>query len=309
MRSWRLAITGAAAIAATTALTGCVGLGGPSQSASQLDVIGDVQVSNGVCSSGSVPGCVANTLPAFGQYQVEGGTNVFLQLLVAYQLPEAVVAPDKISGAYTNVPSGGDFSASPTYTAELQRLDPAPAGTRWVGYIGPEVNYNYPLSTRTASVGGRFRLTQPGGQPLRGLGYAMTVGARFRAPTETGNPLRPVTCGPALTEGLNEGQNIGSTICRDASGTFAAATHDLGVAPAGPESAQPGELAAVPFQLTYAGSATPEASFGLTATTTLPGADPTPAPGKLVPATDSTNRVQVAVACRPARGPAATRWP
>ena len=33
MRSWRLAITGAAAIAATTALTGCVGLGGPSQSA------------------------------------------------------------------------------------------------------------------------------------------------------------------------------------------------------------------------------------------------------------------------------------
>ena len=181
-------------------------------------------MSNGVCSSGSVPGCVANTLPAFGQYQVEGGTDMFLQdLLVAYQLPEAVVAPEKISGSLTNVPSGGDFSASASHTAELQRLAPAPVRRpQWVGYIGPAgpVQLRQRPDVDRPAVGGRWRLTAARrSSPAGGFGYAMTSSAPGWPSIPATQPRKPArarwTCAARLTEGSPRGEPSACTICRD----------------------------------------------------------------------------------------------
>jgi hypothetical protein len=54
-------------------------------------------------------------------------TTGFRQLLVGAQIPAGVGAPDTLTSA---APGSISFASSPGYAAELQRLQPAPAGRR-----------------------------------------------------------------------------------------------------------------------------------------------------------------------------------
>ena len=60
-------------------------------------------------------------------------------------------------------------------------------------------------------------------------------------------------------------------------------------------SGAPGSLVSLPFTLRYAGTATAAANFGLSATSTLPGANLAVTPGGLAPASNSDSQALVAV--------------
>ena len=60
-------------------------------------------------------------------------------------------------------------------------------------------------------------------------------------------------------------------------------------------SGGPGSLVSLPFTLRYAGTATAAANFGLSATSTLPGATLAVTPGGLAPASNSDSQALVAV--------------
>ena len=85
-------------------------------------------------------------------------------------------------------------------------------------------------------------------------------------------------------------------ICEDTLSGGALTTRDLGVlATNATASGAPGSLVSLPFTLRYAGNATAAANFGLSATSTLPGATLAVTPGGLAPATNSDSQALVAV--------------
>lgn len=284
MRRLRLVITGAAAVAAAVVLSGCVGTIGQS-SFQQSGVIGDVVVTQPLCRN-NLPGC-------FSAFREGGPPNATGQLLLGFQIAtDRVASPETLAASYDGRPGELSLSRSPSFVAELQRLRPADPGNEWVGYISPPFPYNPATDPATGSVTSRFRLLQPSGQPLKSFGYGYVLGIRGAVdPSALLSSTRDVACGATLgTPNL-----LGVTICQTVTGGAGGSVRDVAVLPGAPESAQPGERATVPFVLSYAGAATPEADFRLAATTTLPGAAPTSTPGTLVPAADSTNPVQVGV--------------
>ena len=81
-----------------------------------------------VCASGST-GCAdsISNLPALP------GTG---QVLVGVRVQANVSVP-----AFTSTgPEALTFTDSPSYAAELERLDPAAPGTHWVGFISAVTN-------------------------------------------------------------------------------------------------------------------------------------------------------------------------
>ena len=110
---------------------------------------------------------------------------------------------------------------------------------------------------------------------------------------------RPVACGTALTTVNDEDPGTNTTmftICEDTLSAGALITRDLGVlATNATASGAPGTLVSLPFTLRYAGNATAAANFGLSATSTLPGATLAVTPGGLAPATNSDSQALVAV--------------
>jgi hypothetical protein len=114
----------------------------------------------------------------------------------------------------------------------------------------------------------------------------------------------PVDCGADVTQVNGGGPR---TICVDSPtaaelpNDLAAPTRDLGVlyTPAGAgsnQAAQGTSTAAIPFALTFAGTATVGATFKLTATTTIPGARAVPSFSDYAPPTDSATPIGVGLA-------------
>ena len=123
------------------ALSGCVAIN--STGSFQLESMGPVTLSVSGCSSGS-PGCTgqANTGSIYGFLEGSPGQEVKIQMLLAVRLPVGSTPPANL---LANLPGGGllAFATSPSYVAELQTLEPAPAGERWWGWS--------PASTPTRS--------------------------------------------------------------------------------------------------------------------------------------------------------------
>ena len=111
------ALAGVATLASGCAVVSGFGLIG------QAEVVGDVEAPTTICASGST-GC-GNGFS--GLTAIDGSG----QLLVGLRAKDEVAFPATL----TSVSPAVTFTASPTYTAELQRLSPAPAGSHWVGYI------------------------------------------------------------------------------------------------------------------------------------------------------------------------------
>ena len=265
--------------------SGCVGLSGISIGP-QADVIGDFPVKLTVCASGST-GCgdSISDLPALP------GTG---QILIGVRVQANVSVP-----AFTSTgPEALTFTDSPSYAAELERLDPAAPGTHWVGFISAVTNYSNTGGPQSITIPLAYRLGQSAdGSPFRGpFATELVVGGRGVTAASPGS--RPVFCGAALSTVFDEDPsptNDVYAICKDAGGGVTSVVRDLGIVAGAPANGSPGGLAAVPFTLRFAGSAFSLARFALTATTTLPGATLGVTPGDLTPATDSDSQALVAV--------------
>lgn len=270
---------------AAVASSGCVSL--DAINASQTEVIGDVTIAATACQSGSAD-CsnidVAN-------FDIAPGFTTPAQLLVAYRVPASLPAPtiDTDAPAVT-------FTASPSYTAELERLSPAGAGRKWVGFISNTID------TAAADKNLRFTSTWklpqgPDGSPFVGpIAFRPIIGSRV--PDATTPADAPVQCGADFS-------NVGTAtaVCLDspllatlADPDLTRATRDLGILTGATATGQSGTTITMPFTAKYAGTSTATANFALSATTSVPGGTVVVTPGSLLPATDSTNPVNVAVA-------------
>jgi hypothetical protein len=274
-------LAGAAGLGAVAILaSGCAIVSGFG-TISQANVIGDIEGTINICAS-KPPGCGNGNS---GLIAVDGSG----QLLIALQARDDIGLPE------TLVSQGGSpvtFTASPTYTAEVQRLMPAPAGARWAGYISPTLTYAQ--ATGPQSIGVRFAQTLrrgADGSPFPGPGAQTSILVGSRLVTPTAPSTRPVTCGSSL-QAVN---NQDTTICWDGSGGFGVSTRDLGVLAASARTVVQSELAAFTFPVRYAGPASSQADFALSASSTLPGSLFAVTPDSYAPPANGSTEARVAV--------------
>ena len=249
-----------AAVAAAAALSGCVFI--ESQTSAQLNGVGGVQI----------------TTRAGGD---SDGRDV--QFLLAYRIPSHSAAPAAIHTTATSSGPGFTFSASPSFTSELQSKAAAPADQQWVGYISPVVTT--PNGHGTYTVAPSFTLQRgAGGTAFRGpFKYRTVVG--FRNIDGTHPASRPVLCGSPITAASSDSTACAtdpdnSTIATNLQQT----TQDLGILDApGTESVNQGDVLRVKFGVDFAGDGNPAPTFDLSASTNIPGGTAEPSTPVLTP--------------------------
>jgi len=298
-----LALAGAAVV---LTLSGCV-VFFVQPSSKQNKVIGSVQVTITACASRT------DSSPPTGSCRDNGNTPFQdasngdqTQLLLGFLIPTVAQAPVSIGTTRTGPSNSGQltFSRSASYTSELQRLDHAPAGLKWQGYISDLFTYTT-AGEQNFTVSPTFDLpAHPGTPPFHGpFHYRPVVGARDWASGGSPNPQDAVDCDGRLTFGhpATGGQHW-DYICADEPHwntfdvVFLQPTRDAGVIPGPHTTAPAGRTAIVPFSFQYAGTATPAAHFTFTATTTVPGTAAKPSPPSLTPPSNSTKAVKASVA-------------
>jgi len=270
-----------AALVASLSVGGCVRVA--EERSRQLDVVGDVEVSATMCPDFMPDVATLELCDPFTGATRRTTTTLpdRAQLLVAWRIPETSAAPDTVPAARDDGTAAGVYRAAPSYAAELERLRPTDAGTRWVGYrtdtldvaLGDPVDW-----TATA----RFGLPRtPVGEPFRGPFPSVAVSGHRGDAGDTA-----VDCTASGTECVTgEG------------GDRAQPTRDLAVAATGaPPRIVAGTSATVPFVLRFAGAASDEAAFALSAVTPLAGAQARPDADAFTPAADSETRAGVTVA-------------
>ena len=284
LRLLALAVAGVAVCA--LALSGCVAV--KDVASQQEGFIGSIDVVvTGCGSKAATPGC------GNGSSGLESNATASGQVLLGLQVTSRYVpAP-----TFTTV-GGQPFTQSPSYTAELTRLDPPGAGRKWVGYISDSRTYT-PGKDVTARVP-VLRPPLPDGSPAENFfGFSWVIGSRGNV---NANSLatRPVTCGDDLGT-----VNVGDlTICRDATGGAAGnGFHDFAFLTPAAVTVQPGETAIVPVVGKLSGFASPALNFALAATTTVPGATASTSVPGIAPPTDGTSSVSVSVPVPPSTAP------
>ena len=302
MGARRLLVTAVAAVAVALTMSGCV-VFSVQPSASQSQVLGSVRATISVCAtqSSSPPSGACNR-----DDRSDASDSNDVQVLLAFRLPAGAGSPGSFTSTRTGPSNSGPqltFTKSPSYTSELQRVDPAPAGYEWQGYISQQVTYSHSGGEQNFDATIDFGLP-PGanGAPFAGpFIWRPIVG--FREPASgPGDASEPVHCGSTIYDFYvpSGSQNYGGYCADDPSSAqlhsmFVLPTHDARVLPGLPSTAPAGTTAVVPFAFLFAGPSTPAASFTFGATTGVGGTAATPSPGTLVPASDSTSIVKVAV--------------
>ena len=187
------------------------------------------------------------------------------------------------------------FTASPSYTAELTRLDPPGAGRKWAGYISDARTYT-PGKLITAHVP-IIRPLLPDGSPNpSGFGFGWKIGSRGVLPEAPAT--RPVACGADLTT-VND-----LTICADGlGGVGGSGFNDFAFLTPAPVTVPPGQTATVPISGKLTGPAKPAINFALSASTTVPGATALTNVPTLAPPGESTTTVTVSVPVPPGTAP------
>lgn len=273
---------------AALALSGCVQI--RAYDVEQFSPIGDIDfVFDGCGSKVGNPDC------GLGASGLESNATATGQVLLGIMVPARSVPPAAFA---TDFAAGHQpFVASPSYTAELTRLDPPIPDWKWAGYISDARTY-----TPGVLVGARVPIARPllpDGSPNPSLfGVRWRIGSRG---VITDFPAtRPVSCGDSLTDAPYEDL----TICSDET-SFVSSNgfNDFGLLTPAPTTAQPGQTAVIPVTGKLTGPATPAITFTFKATTTIPGATASPDIATLAPASDSTTSVRVSVPVPPATPP------
>jgi hypothetical protein len=209
--------------------------------------------------------------------------------VVSRFVPPATFVTDFSSGSQP-------FTASPSYTAELTRLDPPDAGSKWAGYISDARTYT-PGKEITARVPIARPLLPDGSPSPSGFGFTYVIGSRGVIDPDS-PATRPVTCGTDLTT-VND-----FTICGDGfGGAGGNGFNDFAFLTPAPVTVQPGQTAIVPVVGKLTGPAEAGINFALTASTTVPGATALTNVPTLAPPGESTTSVTVSVPVPPATAP------
>lgn len=266
-RGVRTVVTVVAAAALALVASGCAVFGGTTFSV----VLGQSSASPVICGSGAMF-CTFDK----GNSDLNANTGTY-QVLFAAQVPPAVVPAETLTSDL-----GLPFESSPGYAAELQRLEPAAAGTRWVGWISAPFGY----STDPAaphSVAPKLTLTFPPGPDGSPTAASLKVGTvvGFRNVTSRGPASRPVSCGNSLTAfnadvpDNGDGTGPAGHYCKDDSSTIQLLAKDVGVVTSAAKASGPaGIVASLPFVIRN--SNVPPADVTIKAATTLPGATAVP---------------------------------
>lgn len=294
------------------ALSGCAVFNG-TPTASQQQTIGNVAIQLSVCasqSSGTPMGSCTNQ----GNSGQDASTEPS-QLWLGFRVPNGTTAPSSFTSSATGPNDTGPqltFSTSSAYTAELQRLQPAPSGEEWVGYVSQYVNYDSTTGEQNFTAAPQFGLPKfTNGAPFAGpFTYQVVVGGRqYHQGTDT-------TAVPSTTEGIDcqNSATLGYTsfnrngpggsgfewICVDDQspstlGSDATlATRDAGIVPGNEVTVTAGKKAKTHFTFEYNGSS-PGATFQLTASTGLRHAKLSVSPNSITPAGTSSTPVTVTV--------------
>jgi hypothetical protein len=319
----RFLLAALAAAALAVVMSGCVIL--KSQTSTQLNVIGNVQLTTVICASdkdsndagyGSGDStCQGNTADRLGNSNQDSSNNFNIQVLVAYRISNAVTQPTSFQNVATTPPSGGascpagslTFNESSSYESALEAGSSSGSSQKWVGYISTGQTF--------VNTGCHYVTVQPSFQLNQGFGvapyvspvdYRAVVGYRTYDNTVAGSEAtRTVTCGSSLFTVFNDGAdgNDADTtpdqqgICIDhpyggasaISTNLSQTTRDLGVIPATNASVNVGQTANVSFTLDYEGATLPSGQFNITANTTIPGATATPSPTSWTPPSAGAN--------------------
>jgi hypothetical protein len=247
-------------------LTGCTVI--KSQFATQLNSIGNVQISTTFCTFKSA---APTTCTAGGNLPI-ASDNQTGQTLIGYRIPSAAGAPASFMSTDTTI----TMTQSPSYSAELQRLSPAPAGQKWVGYIS-QVTAVPAGTEKTATP--QFTLARGAdGSPFESpFLWRVVVGDRIV--TASAPSTRPVVCGGTLDSNPTDGDTtvcVNSPTTADVATNITRTTRDLGIIPpAAPVSVERGQTGVVTFRAKQSGVSTGP-TFTVTAETTLPGATAAP---------------------------------
>jgi hypothetical protein len=264
----------ATALGMMLVLSGCVVITG--QSSQQLSTIGAVRLTTTACFS-QTSGCPdkgnSNTAATGGGFQV----------VVGYRVPEDTSVPQAFNSTAGQALS---LNRDASYSAELERLAPAGAGLKWVGYRSAALT-SAP-SAPTFTVSPTFALRQgPDGEPFDGpFAYRVVTGAR----ATPSNPNASVDCGSNLA-----GSQASKTTCVDSPAvsevttSLQQPTQDLGIIddPTANRASR-GKVEPVQFRIVYAGKAGSAPTFDLSASTDVPGAEANPRPASLTPIAGAT---------------------
>lgn len=261
--------------AASLVLSGCVGISGVGTQ--QPQSMGPVTLTVSACANGA-PGCTAtaNTGSAYEAVDL-GNSSIDGQILFAVRLPDGPTPPQQLEAA---LGGGGSLTLtrSPSYEAQLQTLEPAPAGERWWGWLSAKFTYSE-SSKQSFSISITVDPPSlPEGPLPSPMHWRPVVGSRG---VEGGlSSTRPVVCGQTtqdLYDGYNEFGNAGSTIaCIDspdaggARGFLDAPITDFGLTGT-TVTAPPGGTVSATFLARRSGKADSTTTFNLAATTGVPG--------------------------------------
>ncbi len=317
MKSARSIAAVLAAAALAVAMSGCAIF--KSNSSSQLNTIGNVQVTSVICAgdtdssnSGYNPADTACQGSTKGGNYNGDAVNGNYQISLAYKVSSGANGPASFTSTNTSNPpttpcgSGVTFNQNSGLATAIQNLTPAGTGKKWVAYYSTTQNYTN-AGCQYLTVSPQFTLVQGFGvAPFTGpFTYRPIVGWRQVNEGQTGNTSsRAASCGTSITSSYTDGTNNAMTgICADdptaatISGTdLSQNTRDLGVIPTANDSAQAGGSGSVSFTLNYRGAVlTGGDYFDLSATTDIAGASATPAQSTLTPTADSDNTVSVNV--------------
>ncbi|TML34418.1 MAG: hypothetical protein E6G29_10435 [Actinobacteria bacterium] len=298
-------LLGVGAIGAAVVLSGCI-VFKVEPVAVQNQTLGSVHVTIVACasrSSGS-PSQPMGSCPRTGNSGADVRDGDVVQVLLAFRIPNGSTAPNTFSSSSTGPTNPGpqlNFAKSATYTSELQRLNPAPEGFRWVGYISQAFTYqpsgeqNFTASLDFGLPAGR------GGHPFGGpFAWRPVVGARRL--TDLTHASDPVNCTPISDLGSDAtapGTAPGASwICIDdpdptaVDSFFLLRTRDAAILRGAKAKVRAGKTARLKFLFQYAGPASP-AAFTFSANTDGIPDSTNISPRTYTPFGDSTKTVTV----------------
>ena len=280
---------GVVAIAATAMLLlpGCLVL--KNVSSAQLETIGDVRLSFTICGSDNTAPTTCADLGNTAAPAIDGNG----QALVGLRLPTGVTAPP----SFLSLDTALTMTQDATYSAELQRLSPAPAGQFWTGYTSQVRNFSTGSTSEFAFQPALKLPAAADGGPFA-TPFLWRAVSGLRSVSASLPSTRPIVCGAAIINSSDSG----STMCVDSPTpavvvtNVTRSTRDLGIVAGGATaSVEPGQAAVLNYTAAYSGTAAVAAAFTLTGSTSLPGATASPSVINYKPLTNQSAPVAMLV--------------
>jgi len=176
-------------LVAAVLFSGCLSI--QEQTLEQQDFIGPVEVTTSFCA-------------ADDDECKESGSDA-MQLMLGHRVPTWADAPATVRVDGT---VGGELHRSQSYEQELERLDPAPAGSRWIGYLSRRIEVpwgNIPEAVAHAEFGVPHSAA--------GTDFVVATALGVRELGHESDGTAPVSCGEVLDQSHYDDASGDSTRC------------------------------------------------------------------------------------------------